>query len=389
VPAPLLLAGAALVVAALVVLVLAPRPQRANGGSASAGGPSFVSTAASNLLGLDVLAEHNWYKAPGFEVTDQAGRPISLAAFRGKSVVLSFNDDRCADLCTLLAQDIVAADGDLGHLQRQVAFVGVNANPFYPQVSYVKAWTDEHGLGGLANWFFGTASPAQLAKIWRHYGVYVDLDKKDRTVTHSTEIFFISPAGRVVGIGDFGDNAANTALFGHAMARMAADLLPGGERLRVGGPSVPVPSATNATVGARAPGWTLPLLANAHRELSSAQLAGRYVVVNFWASTCTVCKEELPAMEAAYKRLAGKVVFVGVDVSDNTSAALGLAKQAGLSYSLVSDTTGKLAGDYRVPGLPFTAIVGPHGTVLVRHPGSFTAEQLYYVLASYLQAGAP
>lgn len=372
-----------------MALALVPRSQPNGATNGSASQPSFVDAATSDLLSLDVLAKHNWYKAPRFELTDQAGRPMSLAQFRSKSVVLSFNDDRCTDLCTLLAQDIVVADHDLGRLEGRVAFLGVNVNPFYPEARYVRAWSDEHGLGGLPNWFFGTAPPASLERTWQRYGVYVGLDKKDRTVTHSTELFFISPAGRVVAIGDFGDNAADTALFGHAMARMAVDLLPNGQHLHVAGPSVPAPSAVNATVGARAPTWTLPLLNDPRRLLPSAKLAGHYVVLNFWASTCTVCKQELPALEAAYKKLRGKVAFVGVDVSDTASAALGLAREAGLSYTLVSDSAGRLAGSYRIPGLPFTVVVGPNGTVLVRHPGSFTTEQLFYVLESYLQASSP
>jgi cytochrome oxidase Cu insertion factor (SCO1/SenC/PrrC family) len=86
-----------------------------------------------------------------------------LSQFRGKAVVLSFNDDRCTDVCTLLAQDIVRADQDLGRTGRsRVAFVSVNVNPFYPQVRYVKQWSDQQDLGSLPNWHFGTAPVPNL-----------------------------------------------------------------------------------------------------------------------------------------------------------------------------------------------------------------------------------
>lgn len=389
-PSPWLLGAVATVVAALLAVVLVAKGSTGSGGSAPAGLANFSSTPAGNLLQLDVLARGNWYKPADFRLTDQRGQAVSPRQFLGKSVVLTFNDDRCVDLCTLLAQDLVLADGYLGAEAKHVAFLSVNVNPFYPEVRYVKAWSTEHGLGGLGNWYFGTATPQYLKGVWHHYGVYVGLDQKARSVVHSAEIFFINPAGHVVGIGQFGNNAANTSLFAHSMAQFAVAMLPAGERAKVGGPPVPSPTSTNATVGAPAPAFNLPLLGDSQKTLSSSQLSGKYAVLNFWASTCTACKQEMPSIEAAYRDLGSKVAFVGVDVSDPPSAGAAFAKRFGVTYPLVSDRTGALSGAYRIPGLPFSAIVGPHGDVLVRHPGTFTAEQLEYVVKAYaLGGGAP
>ncbi|MGC8626434.1 MAG: redoxin domain-containing protein [Acidimicrobiales bacterium] len=374
-----LFAAAGVLGSALLAMVLFVGAQTGPGSQDVAPG---INVAAANILQLDVLDPGDQYVAPGFSLTDQYSRRVSLGQWRGRPVVLSFNDDQCRDLCTLLAQDIVAADQDLGAAAKRVVFLSVNVNPFYPQVRYVRQWSDQHGLGEVRNWVFTTGPVGALKAVWRRYGIYVGLDYKDRTVVHGTQLFFVSPSGRVAAIGDFGDNAASTSLYAHAMAQMAVDLLPAAQRSAVGGPVVPMPTQQNATVGAPAPSFRLPLLTDPRRQVTSSALKGRYVVLNFWASTCTMCAQEMPQIEQAYRELGKTVAFVGVDVSGQRLSAAAFAKQEGATYPLVSDAQGSLAGSYRAPGLPFTVIVGPAGTVLVRHPGAMTTEQLVYVLKS-------
>ncbi len=342
-----------------------------------------VNQAASEMLSLTVLPDVKGNAAPNFTLTDQHGHPVSLAQFRGKVVVVSANDDQCQDLCTFLANDIVVANRDLGPAARHVVWLSVNANPFYPQVSSVAAWTDQHGLGNQANWYFTTGTPAQLAHVWSLYGVYVQQDAKDRTVSHSAQMFYVDPSGQQRAVTSFGTAAASTALFAHAMAQVADDLLPPAERVTVGGPRTPPASAGGATLGASLPPFTLPYL-DGGGKLSSSALRGRFSVVNFWSSTCTVCRTELPSVEAAYRFAGHQVNFVGVDVSDQTSPARALAARAGLTYPLVSDSGGATTGAARVTGLPFTLVLDPSGHVLIRHPGDITTEQLEYILETYV-----
>jgi thiol-disulfide isomerase/thioredoxin len=103
------------------------------------------------------------------------------------------------------------------------------------------------------------------------------------------------------------------------------------------------------------------------------------VVLNFWAGSCSACLSELPQVEQASRDLAGKAAVVGIDVADGAGAA-GLAEQLGVTYPLAADAGGSVAGAYQISGLPFTVVLGPKGRVLVRHPGTITAEQLDYVI---------
>lgn len=356
------------------------------GPAASAASPALepgIDAAAADLLQLDVLPTPA-QPAPDFALTDQHGHPASVSALRGKAVVLSFNDDRCQDLCTLLAQDVVAADHDLGAAAQDVVFLSVNANPLHPAVSDVAAWSESHGLGGVDNWVFATGSASMLARVADSYHVPISVDRTTGEVTHGAELFFIDPSGAEVALGQFGTGSASTALFAHAMARMAADLLPSGSSLPVGGPSGPATAAT-ASLGAPAPALTLPVLGDPTGTASLAGTPGGYTVVNFWASTCSACVREMPAMEKAHQALGASVTFLGVDVSDPAGPAAAFARSNGVTYRLLADADGSAAGAYRIPGLPFTAILGPDETVLVRHPGTFTAEQLEYVLSSLRQ----
>ena len=376
-------AGAGLVVAvglAAIVAIGLPHAPATTGTTAEPG----IDAAATDLLQLDVLSPPA-LAAPDFALTDQHGHPTSVSRLRGKAVVLSFDDDECQDLCTLLAQDVATANTDLGAAAKDVVFLSVNANPLHTAVSDVASWTDSHGLGGADNWVFATGTAAQLAQVADSYHVSVTVDPKTQEVTHGTELFFIDPTGREVAIGQFGTGSASTASFAHAMAQMAMDLLPAGRRTPVAGPTGTTGTGT-ATLNAPAPPLTLPVLGEPSTRVSLAGTHGSYTVVNFWASTCSACVEEMPALEQAHQALGGSVAFLGVDVADPAGAATAFARTSGVTYPLVADANGTAAGTYRVPGLPFTAIIGPDGTLLVRHPGTFTAEQLEYVVRSLQQS---
>ncbi|BCW70812.1 redoxin domain-containing protein [Arthrobacter sp. NicSoilB8] len=373
-------AGLAIAVALAGIFLAALRPESATGPADPGAAQPPLGSAAAELLQLDVLSAP-LDKAPDFSLTDQNGKNVSLSQYRGKSVVLSFNDDECEDLCTLLAQDVAAANTDLGAAAADVVFLSVNANPLHTAVKDVKAWTDGHGLASAPNWVFGTGTPAQLSTVAASYHVPVSVNPKTGEVLHGSELFFIDPAGKEAAIGQFGTGSANTALFSQAMAQTAADQLPGRAGCPVGGPA---PSgnapAGPAALGQPAPAFTLPGLADPGTPHSLAEAKGKYTVVNFWASTCTACAGEMPELQKAHTDLGSTVAFLGIDVADPAAPAAALAAKNGTSYPLLADANGTTAGAYQIPGLPFTAIIAPDGTLAVRHPGTFSAEQLEYVL---------
>lgn len=343
--------------------------------------PPGMNAPTAGLLTVDPLHGARAVREPAYSLTNEDGSPLSPDRFRGKTVILTFNDDECTDLCALFAQDVVAADRDLSAAARaHVAFVSVNANPYYPTRADVTAWSAQHGLTALHNWYYGTGSPAALAQVAKAFDVPIQLDPATRSVEHGTQIFVISPEEREVYLAQFGSEDADTAPFAHGLALLAADALPASQRGRVAGPNLPAVLAGGTDVGDTPSPLTGANLAVGGAALSTASDHGHYTVVEFWSSTCVACATQLPAIEAEHRSLGAAVDVLGVDVSDGASAGRAKAARYGLTFPVVSDGDGTQAARFRVSQLPFTVILSPDGKVLVRHPGVFTQPELDYVL---------
>lgn len=348
-----------------------------------------IDAAAAQLMELNVIPSAQAHAAPALSLVDQHGRPTSLAQFRGKTVIWSLNDDQCTDLCSLLAETIVAADRDLGAAADHVVFVSVNANPFYTDPSYTLAWSKTNGVEDLPNWVYLSGTPTQLQRTWKDYKVTVIPDAKDRTVTHDAVLQFIDPAGNMRAIGYFGQGAISTAYYAHAMAQMADDLLPKNEQVKVGGPDVSSPSTRGASIGSQAPAFGLhPLNGMSTGRLSD--LDAKPLVLNFWSSTCSACTTEMPALEQVERDYGTQVTIAGVDVADPRTAAAQFARRLGVTYPLLADPGGTTAADYRVTALPVTFLISPGGSILARHDGALTSSELEAVLQmDFQQLGSP
>jgi cytochrome c biogenesis protein CcmG/thiol:disulfide interchange protein DsbE len=116
----------------------------------------------------------------------------------------------------------------------------------------------------------------------------------------------------------------------------------------------------------RAPAFDLPRLSGGGK-LSLASLRGKVVVLNFWQSACGPCKQEMPRLEAAARRWAGRnVVVVGVDMLDSRSAGRSFVKRYGATYPMVFDAVADTAAPYGVYGTPQTFFLSPRGLIVKR-----------------------
>ena len=140
-----------------------------------------------------------------------------------------------------------------------------------------------------------------------------------------------------------------------------------------------------ATATTRAePLGTKPLVARTQAQFQADldALRGRVVVVNFWASWCVPCREEMPALEQAsqaYAEAGRPVTVIGVDASDVRSEAAKFLDEVGATYPTVYDQQGLrggVAASWSVTALPQTWFVARDGSRAGRIAGRLTAEDL-------------
>lgn len=155
--------------------------------------PANVPAALGDLMQLSAVPPRH---APGFTLTDQYGRTVSLSAFRGRPVILEFMDPHCTDICPIVSQEFVDAARDLGAGARRVVFLAVNVNRYHLGVADVAAFSSGHGLDRIATWHFVTGSYGALQSVWRAYGIAVDAPGPNADVVHSSVVYFIGPGGR-------------------------------------------------------------------------------------------------------------------------------------------------------------------------------------------------
>lgn len=155
--------------------------------------PATIPTSLANLMALSPIPNT---KAHAITLTDQNGRPISLASFKGRAVVLDFMDPHCVDICPIISQELIDAYKDLGAQASRVAFLAVNVNRFHTSIGAIRTFTNEHFLSTIPSWHFLTGSPTALKPIWAAYAVTVVAPSPSADIIHSSFIYFIDASGR-------------------------------------------------------------------------------------------------------------------------------------------------------------------------------------------------
>jgi len=87
------------------------------------------------------------------------------------------------------------------------------------------------------------------------------------------------------------------------------------------------------------------------------------IVLNFWATWCGPCRNEMPALQAAADRLDGQVQFVAVDQAESAAVVQQFVDEFGLSLTIPMDTENEVADRYQVTGLPTTFFIDRNGVI--------------------------
>jgi cytochrome c biogenesis protein CcmG/thiol:disulfide interchange protein DsbE len=120
-------------------------------------------------------------------------------------------------------------------------------------------------------------------------------------------------------------------------------------------------------------------------EQSLADYRGKVVVLNFWASWCPPCIEELPLLQRTHRRIErrGGLVF-GVNYKDIPEDALAMAERFGLTYPSVRDRDGEYAEEYATSGIPETFVVDRNGRIAASRRGPVDRQWLDTALGPLL-----
>jgi cytochrome c biogenesis protein CcmG/thiol:disulfide interchange protein DsbE len=149
-----------------------------------------------------------------------------------------------------------------------------------------------------------------------------------------------------------------------------------------------------------APGFELPVIWR-HAEtwpdtlrrsledgrVAIAELRGRPIVLNFWASWCIPCKHEAPLLAASARAHAGEVAFLGVDVQDFKSDARRFLRRYEANYVSVRDGGGSTYSGYGLTGVPETYYLDARGRIVAHTPGEVTQEKLETGIELALEGG--
>jgi cytochrome oxidase Cu insertion factor (SCO1/SenC/PrrC family)/thiol-disulfide isomerase/thioredoxin len=321
--------------------------------------------------------------APDFSLSDQFGQTASLHSFRGKVVILAFNDSECTTVCPLTTTAMLDAKAMLGKAGGQVQLLGVDANPAAISLEDVWSYSELHGM--LHAWRFLTGSLPQLKQVWKRYGIEAAIERGE--ITHTPALFVIDPRGRLSRL--YMTQMSYTAVpqLGQLLAQSASALLPGRPAVHANvsysrvAPTTPAESATLPRAG----GETVKLGPGASARLfvffatwdqETSALAGQLDALNGYEAIAA--RSGLPQLTA--------VDEASVEPSSSTLTDFLRRLPQPLSYPVAIDKSGKLADGYEVLGLPWFVLVSSTGKILYYREVSTAGWPTASVLVRYVKA---
>ena len=127
-------------------------------------------------------------------------------------------------------------------------------------------------------------------------------------------------------------------------------------------------STNSASVNQVSPDFTLS--SSTKQNIRLAELRGQVVMINFWATWCGPCREEMPHLEALHQRYdALGFKLLGVNVEENSGDAAEWLEETPVSFSILYDPENNVTELYDVVAMPSTVIVDRQGNVRFLHHG--------------------
>ena len=126
--------------------------------------------------------------------------------------------------------------------------------------------------------------------------------------------------------------------------------------------------ASSGLTGQTAPDFALKSSSGENLRLS--EYRGNVVMVNFWATWCGPCRQEMPLLDELYSRYE-RVGFslLGVNIDDNSAKAMDMVSELGVSFPVLFDSRKEVSKLYEVSAMPVTVLIDREGIVRYVHHG--------------------
>jgi cytochrome oxidase Cu insertion factor (SCO1/SenC/PrrC family) len=364
------LAGLAVIAALAVAGCSSSAPSGAGSQSTAPSSMTQANAAAMENPNLDTGTSLSGKPAPDVKLVNQFGQQMSLSQFRGRVIMLSFEDSECTTICPLTTQSMVLAKELLGKAGSSVQLLGVDANPDAIKVADVMDYSRVHGM--INQWDFLTGSLAQLKSAWKAYNV--DVQIQSGQIDHTPALYIIDEQGRLQKVYLTQMAYSSVTQSAQVLATEVASLLPGHPKLKslesLGTVSAQTPAATVSLPAAggagSAPAGTVTLGPGQAR-----------LVVFFatWLTETSDLNSELTSLNSYAKAAAGKhlpaLTAVDETVTEPSAAAVTsyLHQLGPLSYPVALDQTGRVADGYGVQDQPWLVLVNKSGKITWQHDG--------------------
>ncbi len=312
-------------------------------------------------LGLGELSG-KFVAMPSYDLLDQAGHPFNPSTTSGKDLVIAAFHTTCHETCPIYTALFFQIEK---HLPHGVTLAEVTTDPGTDTPATLTDYANRIGAG----WTFATGTAGALAAFWKPFGV--ELATGD---SHVSTLALVDSHGyvRLVyrGVPDVGGSLPPQLIPGLS-AQGLHELASGGDGwgapdvlralLTIAGPQQPSPSA-----GGNAPAFTL--VSTDGQRVSLAGLAGKPVVVNFWATYCPPCRAEMPLLERRAGPGSG-VQLVLINEGDSRDAARSFLASIGVQQAALLDSDLSVGRAYGAIALPVTVFIRTDGTIAGKQLG--------------------
>lgn len=317
-----------------------------------------------------MLAVRSDRPAPDFTLTDQFGRTVSLADYRGKVVLLAFIDAHCTSMCPLTSSALLGAQARLGPAAKDLQILAVNVNPAALSVAAVRQYSAAHGL--LHRWEFATGTATQLARVWKDYGV-ISKSMGGGSVMHTSVVFLIDRKGAIRQAFLTSRFYADTPREAVVFAKDAASLMKGRVAVRTAVTVGLQDTATTTTV-------TVASLLSGGGAITLGPGSDRLTV--FMASWIPGFAGQVASLDAyqSAARTRGLPPVVALDVAPvevSMSRAESAFAHAHPAFPVGVDATGGIADGYDVnTDLPWETLTSASGRIIWWHDGPISGPEL-------------